>query len=225
MKKTFLLLFTLFTLNNIYCQNELSYSIKLNSNFYYYFLNNEKYSVDFKNSFNYGSSLEFFKRINNRTKLGLGLNYSTKHFYYSVEPTIFNDNLTKQQYRIKYFKVSFLFTYRLINSDLLDISLLNGIVTNHILDYNINRFYTDKPTKESVNISAGQKMSLSYILGLEFTKQISSKLYVNLSPYFDYKFVLDYSEQRPDYSNLLDDRFSFGLKFGLEYLLTIDNSQ
>lgn len=218
MKKTIFLILIFIISNNAFGQENSSYSIELNSNYIFYFVANPKYSVNYKNFFNCGFSLFGSQYLNDRTKLSLGINYSTKYFYYTQEPTLFNDFFTKQEYLIKYINIPILISYNFFKISDFKIGITSGFFGNHIISYDINRYYLNMDTKKDKNVKAGQKSGLSYRLGLEFSKLITQRLIINISPFFDYKIFLDFDEQRPDYRNLTDDRFSTGFRLGVEYL-------
>lgn len=95
----------------------------------------------------------------------------------------------------------------------------SGLVINNIIQYDIHRFYKDRPTIKDVDIENYQKRGYSYRLGLSVLYQIKGNVHLKTNLFSDYQFILDHYESKPDYKNLLDDRHSIGFSIGVVYKL------
>lgn len=218
--KKLLILFFLFCVYHGFSQDEFPVSIELNGRGIYYFFDYGEYSTDYKNSFNYGFSVLCSKYYSPKTKLSTGLIYSTKNFYLETEPYRGNDYLIRSESRLKYFHVPFLVTYDCIRRDFGEIRIRHGLILNIRSHYEKYYYYQNKEL-EIVNKNDLYKSTfgLSYRLGCIFSKTISSKLIVNISPFVDYKFALDFEDSRPALGKLPEDRFSCGVNLGVEFEL------
>jgi hypothetical protein len=214
MKKTIVCIVMTFCFFELYSQDKNCISAEIDGNGYYYFMNVNRY-----NNFNYGYSF-ILSRYIHKIKVSFGINYAKKNSYLNIhiEPTSWLDSLNKIEYDIKYLNFPIFVTFDLYSFNKVKINCLGGVVFDKIINYDITTHYQNKSNITEKNIQAGQKLGLSFRFGIGLTKAILPCVNLNLSPFIDYKVMLDYREQRPDYRNLTDDRFSFGLKLGVEYL-------
>lgn len=215
MKKTIVFILMAFCFFELYSQEENCLSAEIDGSSYHYFMNEGRH-----NDFNYGYSFILSKYIHN-IKVSFGANYSTKNTYLNIQPTSWLDSLNKIDYNISYLNFPIFVTFNVYSFNKLKITCLGGVVFNKIINYDITTHYQNKSKITEKNIQAGQNLGLSFRFGIGLTKSIFPNVNLNFSPFIDYKAMLDYREQRPDYRNLTDDRFSFGLKLGVEYLFDL----
>jgi hypothetical protein len=194
-------------------QKENYLSIEGDVNYYHHFI-----SRDTKNNFNYGFSLTLWQHIK-KIKVGIGTNYSTKNYYYNVSPNISSSFANKREYKLKYLNFPFLLDVNILNpNNRLYIDILSGIIFNKVIDYDIVTYYTNKqPLHENVT-DAEMQLGLSIRLGSAVSYIINKNISFSTTPFADFKLILNSINQRPDYSELPDNRFSVGLKIGVEYL-------
>ncbi len=154
-----------------------------------------------------------------KVKIGIGTNYSTKNYFYEVSSTISNNFANKKEYKLKYLNFPFLLDFNVLNpNNRLYISVLSGIMFNKVIDYDKATYYTNKPPLFEKETDVGMKLGLSIRLGSNISYKINKSIYLNTTPFADFKLILNSISQRPDSSNLPDNRFSVGLKIGIEYL-------
>ena len=61
-------------------------------------------------------------------------------------------------------------------------------------------------------------LGVTLMLGTAFSKEISNKCLLNLTPCVNYKLVTAYDSERPDDRYIPNDTFYIGFKLGIEYL-------
>ncbi len=213
MKK--IIIFLIFTIyaSNIFGQKENNFSIEGDVNYYYHNI-----SKNTKNNFNYGFSILLSKYIN-RLKVGFGTNFATKNYFYEISPNISNSFANKREYKLKYLNFPFLLDINVLNSkNRIHINVLSGLILNKVIDYDIATYYTNKQPLYENKTDIEMKLGLSLRLGTNISFKINNNIRLNVGTFADYKLILNSISQRPDYSNLPDNRFSVGLKTGIEYL-------
>ncbi len=199
----------------LHAQTSSFSSIEINANTTFYLLDRGA-SVEYENAFNHGFSAIIYREMSDRMKLGLGINYGTKNYYYEVEPTS-NNQLLKQECFIMQRNIPILFIYDFAHLEKYRFQLINGLVVNKIIDYDVNRIYKNGTVERYRDVETNQKPGFSYNLGFGFSRQLNEKIILKTNVYMHYKLVMDFDSDRPHFTNLLEDRFSFGLGLGLEY--------
>ncbi len=98
------------------------------------------------------------------------------------------------------------------------INILSGIILNKVIDYDKITYSTNKQPLYEKETDAEMKLGLSLRLGSAVSYKINKNISFSATPFADFKLILNSISQRPDYSDLPDNRFSVGLKIGVEYL-------
>ncbi len=196
-----------------FCQRPEKLSAEVDMNFFHYLISQNR-----KNYFNYGYSI-LFSYSNDNFKVSSGINYSTKNSYYYGDPSSF-DQLIRRDYRLSYLNIPLLITYGHEPSRKFNVQFVGGIIFNNILDYDIVSYHTYGGPVYENDVDADQKTGISLRMGMNVSHAFNQRLILNLSPFIDFKFVLDhYDNYRPNYKNLTDDRFLLGVKLGIEYVI------
>lgn len=209
MKRITLFLFILSLSFHAIGQKKDFYSIELDANYYRYVLRNT-YSQDF----NYGFSL-VFNRYVNRAVIGIGINYRTKSFGNNGDTFFF---VEKYDYSIDYLNLPFIFKYKLNSNDIIRLYLVGGLELNKIINYNLTTYYMNGKVSSRSITSFDERIGLSIFSGVNFSLPICNNFNLNISPIFSYILVPDHGSQRPSYESLPEDRLSFSLSIGIEYL-------
>lgn len=209
------LLLVLLTLE-IYSQERNYFSTEFDANYFYYFVGNDN-----TNNFNYGFSFLCSKYMH-KLKLSTGVNYSTKS-YYSQED-IYN-SIAKREYNLRYLNIPIIANIDLISQKELSISLLTGFGFNNIVYYSIETYFLNGDSENDNDLLQAKKMGVTYMLGTTFSKSIGEKFILNLSPIANYKLIPDYTDQRPIYKNIPNDRLSLGFRIGIEYLIKSSDNE
>lgn len=209
-----IVLITLFIASSLIgsSQTDSKYSIEFTPGYIYYAMDNV-----YENNFNYDFSLLAARKLSNVIKLKIGIGYSVKNFFYETEPTNFNDYFYKKEYKIKYLNIPILLSYSNPNQGKVSFELTSGIIINLPFDYDVIRFYKNNPDDINSNIKNRLKTGFSYRFGVGVSMKLSSSISIALSPYFDYKFILDTKDQRPHYLTLPEDRLKVGVELTICY--------
>ena len=199
---------------NSFGQEKENFSIEIDANCNFYFISQNR-----KNYFNTAYSLLISYYNIEKLKLSTGINYSTKNSYYNADPTIASEFLRKRDYKLQYINIPIILSYTGNSTKEFKMNMMGGIVFNKIIKYDITSFYSNDLAKIEEDVKSSQKTGVSLRIGMNFSKFLYQSLILNLSPYLDYKLELDHNEYNiPNYKNLTNDRFSFGIKIGIEYL-------
>lgn len=192
-----------------YSQEKKYFSIEMDVNYYYYFLGENN-----TNNFNYGLSIIVSKYIN-KLKISSGLNYSIKSYDSDGDDFFL---IKKREYKLDYLNFPILSNIEIINRKSFNSSILFGFIFNKILDYNIKSYYFNEKTLNN-NINENKtNLGTTLNLGLTYSKITGKKWQLNISPFINYILIPDHYNGKPQYTNFPDDRFSLGLKMGIEYL-------
>ena len=210
--RIFIICFLFFRLSLSFGQHVEKFSAEIDIGYTYYYISNNR--ADY---FNYGISTLISYNID-KYALSTGINYSTKNSYYNVVPDASNNFLKKRDYDLQYINIPILFKFGEHSVKKISYRLISGFVFNHIVNYDITSYYLNNTPALEKDVKASQKTGISLRLGGNLSHHLRNKICVNLSPFIDYKFELDHKDYyRPDYKQLTDDRFSFGIKLGIEY--------
>jgi len=85
------------------------------------------------------------------------------------------------------------------------------------MSYNIESIYLNKDPIHENGMNQNQKLGLTISFGLPLSTSLSKHIAINISPFFNFKLVPDHYNDRPNYRDLPDDKYSCGLKVGIEY--------
>lgn len=195
-----------------FSQKKENFSIETDVNYYYYYLGDKNISY-----FNSGFSLLGSYSID-KLKISSGINLSTKDYYLNFDPNI-TDYLSKLDYKIRYINFPVLLNYTVYSSPKYKTDILGGVVFDRIIGYDIISHYSNKDPIVEKNIEVDQKTGVSVRLGIGISRYINPHLLITLSPFTDFKIEIEKIESKPNYHNLPNDRLSFGLKLGIEYIL------
>jgi len=84
--------------------------------------------------------------------------------------------------------------------------------------YDIVSSYANQPPSKEV-VKVPKAPGLSARLGIQLSGQIGKNMMLNIAPFTDVKLVFNSNGEGPNYNDgIPDNRFSFGLKMGIEYL-------
>jgi hypothetical protein len=214
MKKNFIfiLLFAL-CISQIYSQEKNYFSIQADANYYYYFID------DYKNNFNYGFSLVGSKYFN-KFKINIGINYSTKSFF-------FERNLLKLEYNLKYLNYNLVVNYKLLSNKNFLCDFLLGMKFNQIIDYT-RKFHYENGYISKIKLRPDNYLGISFTSGFNFSTFINKNLIINFSPFIDFKIKQDQLAESPildpmpiplySSNNVIKDKVSLGFTVGIEYL-------
>ena len=209
MKKKILFLIIAFCALKTYSQNKDYFSTEFDANYYYYFVGNNN-----SNNLNYGFSLLASKYIQ-KLKFSTGISYSIKSYNSQGDPFY---SIQKREYNLEYLNFPIIANIELFSHRKFCSSILTGFTFNQIVDYNIKTYYQNGETLTENNLLDNRKLGITYMFGTTFSTFISNKCTVNLSPFINYKLVPDHDNQRPDYTNIPDDKIFIGFRIGIEYL-------
>lgn len=215
MKKIILInLIILLSLSKIYSQDKTFLSTEFNTNYFYYFLGENN------NKFNYGFSLQLSENIN-KFKISFGAIYATK--YYWDKPS---EKYNMCEYLLKNIRLQIIGNYQIISKNTFSMDILGGFDFDQIIDYDVKLYYVNGYREKINNIKIQNKLGVSCVMGLNFSKLISDRVALNLSPKFYITIKQDHEPYSPPlgpisepfYENLIDDLFTFNLSIGIEYL-------
>lgn len=215
MKKIILINFIiLLSLFKIYSQDKTFLSTEFNTNYFYYFLGENN------NKFNYGFSLQLSENID-KFKISFGAIYATK--YYWDKPS---EKYNKCEYLLKNIRLQIIGNYQIISKNTFSMDILGGFDFDQIIDYDVKLYYVNGYREKINNIKIQNKLGVSCVMGLNFSKLISDRVALNLSPKFYITIKQDHEPYSPPlgpisepfYENLIDDLFTFNLSLGIEYL-------
>jgi hypothetical protein len=213
MRFKILIIVIFFTLSiDSFSQRKENFSIETDVNYYYYNLGNNT-----SNYFNYGFSILGSYTVD-KLKVSSGINFSTKDYYVYIDPSI-TDPLSKLVYKIQNINFPVLLNYVAYSSHKFKTDILGGVVFNRVIGYNITSYYLNKDPIIEKNIEVNQKTGMSVRLGVNISRYINQHFLITLSPFTDFKIEVEQIESKPNYHNLPNDRLSFGLKLGVEYIL------
>lgn len=215
MKKIILInLIILLSLSKIYSQDKTFLSTEFNTNYFYYFLGENN------NKFNYGFSLQLSENID-KFKISFGTIYATK--YYWDKPS---EKYNMCEYLLKNIRLQIIGNYQIISKNTFSMDILGGFDFDQIIDYDVKLYYVNGYREKINNIKIQNKLGVSCVMGLNFSKLISDRVALNLSPKFYITIKQDHEPYSPPlgpisepfYENLIDDLFTFNLSIGIEYL-------
>ena len=206
MKKYALLIGILFLSTFVKSQPKSNISVEGNLNYYYHFFG------ETRNMFNYGFSILVYNSFG-KVKAGAGIDYSTKYYYFDVTPEFSNNYLYKKEHKLQYIDFPFLvFLGNDINKKF-HASAMGGLVISKLVKYDENSYFYDKaPVYESKNTRSN--LGLSFRLGAEISTRLGHHIFINLTPFGDYKFILTKDDNR----DIPDNNISLGIGIGVEYI-------
>jgi len=229
MKRNILISITIiFSSLYVFGQDSSKVSIEINTNYVYYFLfspNHNSYYPKPINSFNYGQSIIFSNQLTNQLKVGVGLNYSTKNAYSKSNDYIYNNYLIEREgFNIKYIKLIFLTSIKMIDLKKFNINIINGLFINFISKYDYTRYYSNKTNEKINDPNSSMYGSATLRNGIVFARLINPRLLFKVSSFIDFRFIGEVPEEdKKNYQyvgNLPADIFSIGICIGIEYLFT-----
>ena len=215
MKKIILINFIiLLSLFKIYSQDKTFLSTEFNTNYFYYFLGENN------NKFNYGFSLQLSENID-KFKISFGAIYATK--YYWDKPS---EKYNKCEYLLKNIRLQIIGNYQIMSKNTFSMDILGGFDFDQIIDYDVKLYYINGDMGKISNINIQKNLGVSCVMGLNFSKLISDRVAINLSPKFYITIKQDHEPYSPPlgpiyepfYEILIDDLFTFNLSIGIEYL-------
>lgn len=167
--------------------------------------------------FNYGVSLLLSEKVA-KIKFSTGINYATKYYYYDAVPSAYSGFEVRKEHRFQYINVPFLFTFGGNANDKMRIHFVGGVIYNRLIAYNLLTSYSNKPlVNERISVKS-QNPGFSLRLGVALSKRFHKNIVLNASPFCDFKFIRNYSEQSSPLQTIPDTMFSFGMKIGFEYI-------
>jgi hypothetical protein len=96
--------------------------------------------------------------------------------------------------------------------------LVGGGELNKIIDYNLTTYYMDGGVSSKKITDYDDKIGLSIFSGVNVSIPVYRNFNLNVSPIIKYILAPGYGSQRPNYESLPEDRLSFSLSIGIEYL-------
>ena len=208
-KIIFLILVLPFTL---FGQGKSQLALGFDANYYYCFMGN-----DIHNGFNYGFSILISYNIHN-IKVSTGINYSTKSYYYKVNPELSNDYLLKREYNTPYINFPFFIYFGYKRDKKLIINPFTGIIFNKNLTFDIKSYYSDNSVKKQ-EFESSDNLGIAQRAGIYFIKKISDKISIDITSFCDIKWIINKGTQFSDndYRSFPDNRFSLGFNIAFEY--------
>lgn len=210
--KKFIVLFSLIiSYSTIFGQNNRVLSIESGFSYYYHFMGGAT-----NNNFNYGFSLLLSHTVG-KVKVSTGIDYSTKFYYYTVSEVQPANHLLKRNFRIQYLDFPFLANTSVLHIKQFNMSILSGLVLNKVLHYKIVSYYSGIPPFEE-EPKIPKTFGLSLRIGATLSMFVKNHVILNIVPFTDVKLVLNGNDDSPNYNEgIPDNRFSLGLKIGVEY--------
>jgi hypothetical protein len=208
MKKAFLGFVLYFIANTAFGQYENGLSTEFDAHYYYYFTGENT------NNFNYGFSLLVSKYVR-KLKLSTGVNYALKS--YDSEGDVFY-SIDKRKYKAEYLNFPIIIGYNVFSSGNFFSTIQTGFIFNKIINYTIKSFYMNGEILTEKDLLSNEGFDIKYMIGMTFSKSIHKNMILNASPFLSYKVVLNSSDERPDYTNIPDDKLSAGFSLGFEYV-------
>ncbi len=219
MKKACLILFLLVCFFfSAFCQEKDYYSVEIDVNYRYY-------HGLFPENYNYGFSVITSKYIN-KLKVSLGINYYLRTFHYKKGEDL--NTFKERIYKLTYLNFPLLLgNIEIIARKSFSSSIMLGFSFNQIVNYNITTYHWNGETVIDNNIKDHLGAGISLICGLNFSKRLNQKTWLNVSLFGNsQRNPKHYNRSRnPIYSFLPDDKFSVGLKIGVEYLFMNTNNE
>ncbi len=104
--------------------------------------------------------------------------------------------------------------------------ILGGFDFDQIIDYDVKLYYINGDMGKISNINIQKNLGVSCVMGLNFSKLISDRVAINLSPKFYITIKQDHEPYSPSlgpiyepfYGIPIDDLFALNLSIGIEYL-------
>lgn len=205
MKKTLLIICILLYSAVALSQKKNNISVQGDISYYYHFFGSSK------NLFNYGFSLLVFNSFKS-VKAGFGIDYATKFYYFNVEPEASNNYLNKKENKLQYIDFPILVYIGNDFKKQFHASAMLGLVLNKLIKYEVNSYYEEKaPVYETKNTQSN--IGLTLRLGAEISKKLGRHVFLNITPFGDYKFV----QTKGDNEEIPDNNISLGIHAGVEY--------
>ena len=215
MKKILIFITLIFAFSNLYSQDKKFLSAEIEGSSHYYFMPAED---NIHLYFNYGTSFSVAMKYE-QMKMGLGINYSTKNAYQDHSWDRYRE---RTEYTIKYIGFLLSGTYDVYSSNKLNVNCLAGFLYKNSVQYDIAAHRTNITDLTDITDRADKydEHNVYLRLGAGISKPISSNFNLNLLLFFDYKIMQDIDNSIPTHywrPDLPGDRFSMGLKLGIEY--------
>lgn len=195
-----------------HAQEENKYSIWIDANYLFHYIER-----DTRNNFNYGFSLLMTEKIA-KIKVGIGINYSTLNYNYTVKPMDYEAfYLKKREYKVQYLNFPLLVFFNINSGKLMNVDPYVGIIANKVINNEVVKYYIDTPPFREEDIARTRNLGFTFRVGVNVSKTISEHIILNVAPFADFKFVTN--GLHTAYYELPDSRVSIGFKIGFEYLL------
>ena len=215
MKKFIIILILQIFAFQLYSQEKTFLSTEFNTNYFYYFLGQNN-----NNKFNYGFSLQLSENIN-KFKISFEAIYATKYYWNRI-PEYYN----KCEYLLKNIRLQIIGNYKIMSKNTFSMYILGGFGFDQIIDYDAKLYYINGDREKINNINIQKNLGVSGVMGFNFSKLISDRVALNLSPKFYITIKQDHKPYSPPlgpiyepfYEILIDDLFTFNLSIGIEYL-------
>jgi hypothetical protein len=198
-----------------FTQENKKFSTAVNVSYIYFELNDDKYTVDFKNKFNYEINTKIHYDISSAFTLGVGLGYQNKDYYYSKEVPDFNENI-KYEFYLKNLNFFFETSFRKIKISSFDIHINNAIIINQLSQHKVVTTHYSGSQESYDNIGFDSRTGMTYRLSFDLVKKMSKTSSIFLTPFWNYKFQFEDMSNSRLYS-FNDTNISFGISLGFMF--------
>lgn len=209
MRKFILCLLLIIYSSATYCQEENKFALGLDADYLYPYVSKTAH-----NKFNHGFSLLMSKNIV-KIIVSSGINYSTLNYYYTSEASYSN----RKEYKVRYLNFPLLVYFNYNSQKALNINPFVGIIANKIIYCNSVTYNSNKIPVNDKSTVIPKNLGWTFRVGLNFSKSISKQIFLNVAPFFDFKFVQNVNSYTSSYYDIPDSRAAIGLKLGFDYNL------
>lgn len=200
-----------------FTQENKKFSIAVNVSYLYFELNDDKYTVDFKNKFNYEINTKIYYDVSSAFTLGVGLGYQNKDYYYINNKPSINKNK-----KFEFFEKNLNFfletSFRKIRISNFDLYINNALVINYLINYKLIEYNVNGMQQTLSNIDFDRRTGMTYRLSFDLVKKLSKTSNIFLKPFWNYKFQFEDMSNSRLYS-FNDTNISYGISLGFMFNL------
>ena len=103
------------------------------------------------------------------------------------------------EYLLKNIRLQIIGNYQIISKNTFSMDILGGFDFDQIIDYDVKLYYVNGYREKINNIKIQNKLGVSCVMGLNFSKLISDRVALNLSP----KFYITIKQDHEPYLSLI----------------------
>lgn len=171
-----------------------------------------------KKHFNYGISFFVSRNINN-LNVSTGFNFSTRDFYIFLEHDNSSIGTYKKEYTLRYLNIPVLLQLSFSETKIGKFKVLGGFIFNNVIRFNVHTNNVETTEEISNDLDKYYDLGISSRLGLNYANNLNKSFILNISPFIDYKLILNAKTTHYTIVSIPDNRLTLGIKIGIEYVL------